>query len=184
MRTVDALFTVVSVVALTGVVVSFTGCGEKIKTAGTPDSRIVATSRPGSGEGGVVSRSRRSDRPGETPVASAPTVDPRVIMSGFQRQVLDPAGVPLTDEQQKRIIETFDPSAPGDMRPIFGVMTREQKQAVVSKLRADLANSAHPLTDSQAKRIMAIGLSSTEKSWLEVLTPEQLRVGVPRDTVR
>lgn len=114
---------------------------------------------------------------GEKIVATAQTTDPRVIIAGLQ-QVLKSADVPLTDEQQKRIMEVFDPASPDDMRPVYEVFSKEQKQVLVNILRKQLANSAYPLTKSQESRIMALGLGSKDKSEADIVTPEQAQISI------
>jgi beta-lactamase regulating signal transducer with metallopeptidase domain len=109
------------------------------------------------------------------PVISGPATDSRVIIAGLQ-STFEPAGVPLTDEQQKKIIEVFDPAKPYDLRQIAGVFTLEQKKVFVKKHREQLAKSAYPLTSDQESRMMAFGPNSKEKSWVEILTPEQLKI--------
>lgn len=97
----------------------------------------------------------------------------RAIISAYQAQLLKPAGVPLTAEQEKKIAETFNPDSPADMRPVIGVFTKEQKQALVDYTRKRLGKTWHPLTKSQAARIMAIGPGSKDKSVQEILTRKQ-----------
>lgn len=100
-----------------------------------------------------------------------------LVIRGFQ-SVFEPAGVPLTWEQKMRIIEVHTPDYPKDMRSVFGVLTHEQKQALVNNERGHLAYTKCPLSESQAARIMAIGPGSKEKSVFEILTHEQLMITI------
>lgn len=111
---------------------------------------------------------------GDRPIASAPASDPRVIIAGMQRE-FEPAGVPLTAEQQARITEVFDPASREDLRAVFGVLTKAQKQVMVDRNRDLLAGSEHPLTDDQAARMMAYGPGSADVSW-NILSEEQVQI--------
>ncbi len=123
-----------------------------------------STARPGAGGG---------------PIATAPAGDGRVVVQGFQA-VLDPAGVPLSGEQQERIIKLFTPDYVKDMRPMMGVLTKAQKQAFANMIRSRFINTQHPLTDSQVARIVAIGPGSRDKIVGDILTQQQKQAGAKR----
>ena len=110
------------------------------------------------------------------PIMSVPTRDVRTIISAFQEQILKPAGVPLTEAQENRIKEEFNPAAPNDMRPVLGAFTKEQKEIFVNSFRKYLRWTLHPLTKSQTERIMSIGPGSKELSWAEILDEKQLQI--------
>ncbi|MDP2983400.1 MAG: hypothetical protein Q8O92_08730 [Candidatus Latescibacter sp.] len=153
MRKAKTLLSILATAIMTTAVLALAGCQEKNRAA----SKTITS--------------------GEKPVATAPATDPRVIIAGFQ-DLLKPAGVPLTDKQQERIMEVFDPAMPYDIRSVFGVCTPEQKRVFVNMSRKLLAKSKYPFTGSQESRIMALGPGSKEKSWLEIFTPEQLQIGI------
>ena len=105
-------------------------------------------------------------------MAKSVTSDPHVIISGFQRY-LEPAGLSLTDKQQKKITEKFNPSSPTDMRPVIGVLTKDQKKVFVKRYHDILDKSEYPLTKKQESRIMAVKPGSRDEGWHEILTQEQ-----------
>ena len=109
-------------------------------------------------------------------VATAPTTDPRIIIPGFQ-QIFEPAGVPLTDKQQKLITEALKPLSPNDndMRGIFGVFNKEQKKALVNDCREKLSKSNCPLTKKQESRIMKLKPGSKDQSLADIYTLEQIQ---------
>jgi hypothetical protein len=182
-----ASWSIMAAAILTAVVLIFTGCGEKngasSKTINS-GKKPVATSPAADLDASAAEKFRRAasrnsssgkNSSGEKTVISGPATDPRVIIAGFQ-QLLEPAGMPLTDKQQERIIKVFDPASPYDYRAIFGVCTQKQKMVFVNNFRKNLDKSQYPLTDSQESRIMALGPGSKEKSWREILTPEQTEI--------
>ena len=126
------------------------------------------------GEKNKALSQNNSSSSNKMPIASARVTDPRVIISGFQR-IFEPAGAPLTDEQQKRISEVYKPVSPNDndMREIFGVFTKEQKKVLVDNCRVKLSKSNCPLTKKQESRIMKLKPSSKDKSLGDIYTPEQ-----------
>jgi hypothetical protein len=119
--------------------------------------------------------SQNTNNPENKPVAQAPAADPRVIISGFQME-LEPAGLPLTVEQQELITKAFNPATPDDMRPVIGVFTKEQKKVFANIFREIFSKSVYPLTEDQETRIMNLGPGSADKSWVEILTKEQVEI--------
>jgi len=106
--------------------------------------------------------------------ATAPVADARMIIAGMQNDLV-PFEKPLTEEQQLKINEVFNPDDPMDMRDVFGVLTVEQKDVLVSKIRTWLAESEHPFTDEQVERYMAIGPGSADKAPTEIMTQDQIQ---------
>lgn len=100
------------------------------------------------------------------------TGGPRGWIEGLHQE-LEPAGLPLTDTQQERIMKVYNPF---DLRAAMEVLTREQKQVIVAKFRDDLANSEHPLTEDQEARIMAFGPDGKDTSVYNIITQEQWRI--------
>ncbi len=151
MRKAKVVWKITANVVIMMAILTFTGCG--------------TNNRP-------ASQTTISD---EQRIIYSPTGDPRVIIGGFQQEFI-PAGVPLTEEQQKRIMEVAIPKSRDlDLRPIFGVLTREQKRVIMTMYREALADSEHPLTESQEARIMAFGPGSEDKSYNDIITPEQIQ---------
>ncbi len=62
------------------------------------------------------------------------------------------------------------------MRPVMGVFTKGQKQALVDDIRKKLGKTWHRLSKSQASRIMAIGPGSKDKSAPEILSEKQRQI--------
>lgn len=171
MRKEDMMIPSVTIILAVTAIVLSSGCGAK-----KSDDRIIATSRTPSGEKLVVERPHRSADngavSGEKPVAFAPTRDIRVILHGFDLE-LAPAGKPLTDDQKKRITDTYNPSSDTDLRQILGVLTKDQKMVFVNDICDRLAKTDTPLTKKQENRMMSIGPGTKDTSWQDVLTPEQ-----------
>ncbi len=126
----------------------------------------------------------RTDASGEN-IGASPAVDASVIIAGLQ-QDLEPSGLSLTENQQERITEAFNPESPSDTRLIFDVLTTEQKQVLVAKIRGWLEGSAHPFTDEQVARYMAIGPGSKDEAPTDILTIEQIQIimRAARESVR
>lgn len=129
----------------------------------------------GCGEDKKAENSTPETKPAEQASQTQQAPDPRVIISGFQME-LEPAGLPLTPEQQEKITKAFNPATPEDMRPVIGVFTKEQKSVFANIFRERFSKSVYPLTESQESRILNLGPDSKDKSWVEILTKEQLEI--------
>jgi Spy/CpxP family protein refolding chaperone len=105
-------------------------------------------------------------------IASARTGDVRVLIAGFQ-QIFQPAGIPLTEEQQEKFKKIFNPDSSDDMRPYMDILTKEQKKVLADTLDKRLEKAGCPLTKSQKARLSAFGPNSKEKNTVDFLTPEQ-----------
>ena len=138
----------------------FAGCGENEK----PQPRISDT-MPGT---------EPAAPPRQQKAAISPVKDARMIIAGLQNDLV-PLEQALTDEQQAKITEAFNPDTPSDMRGVFGALTPEQKNVLVSRIRLWLAESDHPFTDEQVSRYMAFGPESEELAPTDIMKPEQIQ---------
>jgi hypothetical protein len=152
MQKIKKVMAIIATAIMAMVVLGIMGCGENKKA-----------------------ESQNTNNAENKPAAQAPAVDPHVIISGFQME-LEPAGLPLTAEQQELIIKAFNPATPDDMRPVIGVFTKEQKKVFANIFREVFSKSVYPLTEDQESRIMNLGPGSAEKSWVEILTKEQVEI--------
>jgi hypothetical protein len=120
------------------------------------------------------SRNTASDTPSSSskPIATARAGDVRVVISGFQK-IFQPAGVPLTEEQQEKLRKVFNPKTSDDMRTYMDILTKEQKKVLVESLGKQLEKAGRPLSSSQKARLSAFGPDSKEKTPADFLTPEQ-----------
>ncbi|MFC1651483.1 hypothetical protein ACFL2X_07920, partial [Candidatus Latescibacterota bacterium] len=157
MRKSKTMQTIMKATILTGLVLSFAGCGD--------DGRSAS----------------ETANPAQKYVVDSSTTDPRIVISSLQR-ILEPAGVPLTDDQQERIKELFIPGS-YDLRPMYGVLTDKQKRVLAEDLRNKLAGSEYPLSDSQFERFISFGQKSKVEKPFDILTSEQFEVLIPPSIV-